>query len=225
MFESLTADKRERRIAQPMLSFAIHASLIALAVGRSPERFDLVQEPIRFDDVIYVPDREGSRTKVESGRETPVPGPVRCDCEIDLPGPIEPVTLPGKPETIPGHPVVKPIGSPGRSILDPGPFQDRGIYPEGDLTDSPVLVHLPQPAYPSALKAAGVEGTVQVIYVVDINGGVEPESITIVSSDHPFMTESVRAALVEARFRPGKVRGTAVRSLVRQTIRFSLMSL
>ena len=100
-----------------------------------------------------------------------------------------------------------------------------GVYREEDLTDSPVIVHLPEPVYPPALKGAGVEGAVQTIYVVDTLGQVEPGSITIVSSDHPFMAESVRTALQGARFQPGRVRGTAVRSLVRQTVRFSLMSL
>jgi hypothetical protein len=54
---------------------------------------------------------------------------------------------------------------------------------------------------------------------------VEPGSITVVSTDHLLMAESVRVSLRAARFQPGKVRGIAVRTLVRQTIRFSLMSL
>jgi TonB family protein len=99
------------------------------------------------------------------------------------------------------------------------------VYRELDLTDSPVIVHFPQPVYPPALRGAGIEGTVQVTYVVDAIGHVEPGSIIVVSTDHSLMTESVRSALMEARFQPGKVRGTAVRSLVRQTVRFSLMSL
>ena len=225
MFESLTGQKGERRMAQPVLSFAIHASLIALVVGRSPEATDSSPGPFRTEDVIYVPDRGGSSPKVESGTEAPVPRPVRCDCEIEIPGRIEPVTLKEGLEAIPGLPPSNPFGSPGQSILDPGANQAPEIYSEGDLTDSPVLVHLPQPVYPHALRTAGVEGMVRVIYVVNIHGGVEPGSITIVSSDHPFMIESVRAALAQARFQPGKVRGTPVRSQVRQTIRFSLMSL
>lgn len=225
MFESLTGQKRERGMTQPVLSLALHASLIALVVGQHPESTGTKGAPGGTEDVIYVPDRSGSSPKVESGMETPVPGPVRCECDIEIPGRIEPITLEGRLEPNPGLPGSNPLGSPGRSILDSGPVQAPEIYLEGDLTDSPVLVHLPQPVYPPALKASGVEGTVQVMYVVDSHGDVEPGSITIVSSDHPFMTESVRAALVGARFQPGKVRGTGVRSLVRQTIRFSLMSL
>jgi TonB family protein len=105
------------------------------------------------------------------------------------------------------------------------PGEPAGPYQESELSDAPVVIQLVHPVYPPALRAAGVEGAVQVTYVVSPGGGVEPETITIVSSDHPSMAIAVREALLRARFRPGKVRGTPVRALVRQTIRFSLMSL
>lgn len=220
MFESLMREKRKTGLAQPMLSFAIHAGLIALAVGRVAE---VPKASQGFTDMIFepwvIPDHDGvgTRGNVPTGRDV-VPGPTPIP-GLDLPGQIEVDDRPG-PE-LPGL----PTGFPGRSILDSVPFGVPGVYTEGDLTDSPVLVHFPQPVYPPALKAAGVEGQVQVAYVVDSDGHVEPESIIVVSSDHPHMSESVRVALRAARFRPGMVRGTAVRTLVRQTIRFSLMSL
>jgi protein TonB len=110
-------------------------------------------------------------------------------------------------------------------MLDPEPIGFPGVYREGDLADSPVVLHFPPPVFPPALRSAGIEGRVRVEYVVDRNGRVEPGSIVVVSTDHPLMAESVRAALLEARFRPGTVGGTPVRALVQQTVRFSLMSL
>lgn len=224
MFESLTLDKqRSRGIAQPMLSFAIHAGLIALAVSQVPEpaRNRVTPDPI-FDPLV-IPDRDAGRTtrKVEGERGSPLPRPI-CECEIPTPGLIPLNPAPGSVDQI-DHRGFVPDSRP--SILDSAHSGVSGVYLEGDLTDSPVLVHFPEPVYPPALKAAGMEGQVQVAYVVDSGGGVEPGSIVIVSSDHPLMTESVRVSLQAARFRPGKVRGIAVRTLVRQTIRFSLMSL
>jgi TonB family protein len=226
MFESLTVQRRERRIAQPMLSFAIHASLIALVVGQGSARSHSGQEETMIHDgVIYVPDAGGTAPKVEPGPETPLPSRPICHCEAIVPGPITAIEGGEGTEAVPGLPVSNPIGRPGYPILLPGPDSVVGVYREGDLSDPPVVRHFPEPVYPPALRTARVEGVVQVTYVVDSLGRVEPGSITIVSTDHPSMAESVRSALVRARFQPGKVRGTPVRSLVRQTIRFSLMSL
>jgi TonB family protein len=222
MFESLTREKREsQRIAQPMLSFAIHAGLIALAVSRVPEpvNSNVISDPI-FQPLV-IPDPDAGRTTREVGSETgsPLPRPI-CQCDIPAPGPI-PLDHPIGTALHLDHPGFIP--DTGRSILDPGPPGVPGVYREGDLSDSPVLLHFPEPVYPAALRTAGINGAVQVTYVIDVTGDVEPESITIVSSDHPLMTESVRRSLLEAKFQPGKVRGTPVRSLVRQVIRFSLM--
>lgn len=225
MFESLTTPTGERRrIAQPMLSFAIHASLIALAVGRGTRPVAGVGDPVVNHGVIYVPDSPGTTRKVEPGTEIPRPAPA-CDCTIVVPGPIR-IRLPESgTEAIPGLPVSNSGRIPGSSIVLPGLPGPIGIYREGDLSDSPAMLQFADPVYPPALRAARVEGAVQVTYVVDALGRVEPESITIVSSDHPSMSDAVRMALLQARFQPGKVRGTPVRSLVQQTIRFSLMRL
>jgi TonB family protein len=115
------------------------------------------------------------------------------------------------------------IGAPGP--VDPEPGQAGGVFQEGDLTDSPRIVHFPDPRYPPALREIGMEGAVQLAYVVDTLGVVEPGSVTVVSSDHPLMTDAVRLALAGARYLPGRNRGQPVRTKVRQTVRFSLMSL
>ena len=225
MFESLMLEKRkERGIAQPVLSFAIHAGLIALAVGQVPDRTlseGPLEVPLAVPFVTVDQDGAGTKREVETRTESPWPQPT-CNCNPSIPGPI---SLDEDDFEVPGGPAPWRIPSIGHPTPDSVRPVDPGVYREGDLSDSPVLVHRPDPAYPPALKAAGVEGAVQVTYVIDVGGRVEPTSITIVSSDHPFRTDSVRAALLQARFQPGRVRGAPVRSLVRQTIRFSLMSL
>lgn len=225
MFESLTGPAREpRRIAQPMLSFAIHVSLIALAIGQGTRPAGNIVDPGVDPGVIYIADSRGTTGQVESGTDDPLPRPA-CDCTIVVPGPIG-IDLPGSgTDSIPGLPVAIPGTIPGTTIVSPGLPGTVGIYLDGDLSDSPVVRYFPDPVYPPALRAAQVEGAVQVTYVVDALGGVEPGSITIVSSDHLSMAAAVRSALLQARFQPGKVRGTPVRSLVRQTIRFSLIPL
>jgi TonB family protein len=226
MFESLTLKEREpRRVAQPVLSFAIHAGLIALAVGRVSPSVDTglrTDDPIIEQLVIVDRDAPRARSEVKTGGETPLP-PAPVIVDFPVPGPVD-LDHPAI-ESIPGPPVSKFLPGVEPSILDPGQPGDPGVYSEGDLSDSPVLVHFPDPVYPPALRAAGVEGVVQVTYVIDTHGDVEKASIIIVSTDQPSMAESVRSALGQARFRPGKLHGSTVRTLVRQTIRFSLMSL
>lgn len=78
------------------------------------------------------------------------------------------------------------------------------------------------PVYPPELSARGTEGQVEATYVVDTTGRVDTTTIEVMQSDHPRFTESVRTALGEARFRPAKRSGKAVRQLVQQRFRFKL---
>jgi TonB family protein len=78
------------------------------------------------------------------------------------------------------------------------------------------------PIYPSDLIATGTQGQVDVTYVVDTIGRVDTTTIQVIQSDDPRFSESVRTALGEARFRPAKRGGKAVRQLVQQRFRFQI---
>lgn len=68
-------------------------------------------------------------------------------------------------------------------------------------------------AYPVNLKKAGVGGAVQVEFVVDETGKVEPSSIDAVSSV-PALAEAAKQVAPKIEFSPAKVKGTAVKSRV-----------
>jgi protein TonB len=78
------------------------------------------------------------------------------------------------------------------------------------------------PVYPPELSAKGKEGKVEAEYVVDATGRVDTTTIRVMASDHPLFTASVRESLGEARFRPAKRAGKAVRQLVQQRFRFKV---
>lgn len=59
-------------------------------------------------------------------------------------------------------------------------------------------------------------------FVVDTAGRVEPGSIEVTSTTNPLFAQSVRSALIAARFRPAEVRGAPVRQLVQQSFSFVL---
>ncbi|MDQ8155022.1 MAG: TonB family protein [Gemmatimonadota bacterium] len=71
-----------------------------------------------------------------------------------------------------------------------------------------------QPIYPDSLWRAATSGDVLVEFVIDAFGRLEPEFFSVVSATHPAFGESVREALLRARFEPAMKRGRRVRQLV-----------
>lgn len=97
-----------------------------------------------------------------------------------------------------------------------------GVYLDAEL-DQPVEPRIqPRPHYPNMLRNAGVSGYVDLSFVVDTAGRVEPGSIEILSSAHPLFTTSARETIAASTFHPARHRGRAVRQLVRQRVSFRL---
>lgn len=78
------------------------------------------------------------------------------------------------------------------------------------------------PVYPPDLLALGAEGEVRATYVVDTTGRVDTTTISVLESDDPRFTESVRTALGGMLFRPARRGNTVVRQLVEQRFRFRI---
>jgi len=98
--------------------------------------------------------------------------------------------------------------------------QDETIYSPSEL-DKPAALssqemtaRLLARSYPAALQRAGITGTVQVQFVVDAAGKVEPSSIKVLSSTVPALAEAAAGIVSEIRFKPGQVKGQAVKSVV-----------
>jgi TonB family protein len=110
-------------------------------------------------------------------------------------------------------------GSGGRSL---GSGASNKAYRESQVDRAVQQTRAAQPRYPDALRSVNVTGEVVASYIVDARGRVEPGSIKIVSASHPLFAAAVRAALLEARFRPAEVAGQPVRQLVEQPFIFKL---
>lgn len=80
----------------------------------------------------------------------------------------------------------------------------------------------PRPRYPSALRAAAVEGMVLAEFVIDTGGSIEMETVRIVESDHPLFEAAVREILPRLRFLPAEAGGVRVRQMVRLPFEFRL---
>jgi protein TonB len=95
-------------------------------------------------------------------------------------------------------------------------------YSENEVERTVQVTRAPEPRYPDALRSANLEGAVIMQFIVGTNGRVEPGSIKVLSSPHKQFSEAVRAALLNAKFRPAQVGGHSVRQLVEQSFSFRL---
>jgi hypothetical protein len=115
-------------------------------------------------------------------------------------------------DTLSAGPTTGTSGPPGDGIYEAA-VVDRTVVPRGDNI---------RPEYPTTLRASAVEGDVQVRFVVDSAGNVEPSSIEIVRATHPLFATVVRRWLPSTRYVPAEARGRRVRQLVEQRVGFTL---
>lgn len=94
------------------------------------------------------------------------------------------------------------------------------VYMPNELSVHPKLAapgevaRLVRSSYPDALRRAGVNGTVQVEFVVGVDGKVEGTSIEIIAASPPALGPAAKSAVEKFTFKPGQVNGKAVRTRV-----------
>ncbi|MGB7212182.1 MAG: energy transducer TonB [Gemmatimonadales bacterium] len=162
----------------------------------------------------------------------PVPGGARGSSD-GASGPVAP-KVPFGPVDVPLIPT-PPVGStPG---VDPRTLipacdsacvhggaegRDPGVAPVAEPDVPPRMVAASEPRYPEALRRAGIRGSVTVEFVVDAAGRVESGSVVVESATDPAFSASAVESVRGERFSPGRSRGVAVRTRVRQLIQFSV---
>jgi periplasmic protein TonB len=112
------------------------------------------------------------------------------------------------------------------TLLLAGPFastaaaQDDKVYPMSELTNPPKLssttlaARLIQESYPADLKSRGVGGMVELQFVVDSKGKVEPASVQVVDATQTALGEAAKKVVSKLEFNPGKLNGSAVKTKV-----------
>lgn len=227
----LLESRRSRSTAAPVVSVMLHGGVILLAVTATADGFRPVREPLVESRIHYarpqpaqprgalVPDRSQSRFR--SADASLVPRSPASPTQFQIPDVLPPADA---------------------SLFDPSVTAELKALASGDagigegltsgISDSPYRVEevdVPAaaisgqrgPRYPGSLLNARVEGRVRVRFVVDAGGRAEgvPE---ILSATRPEFTESVRAYLAAARYRPASVRGVRVAQIVEQEFVFTL---
>lgn len=94
------------------------------------------------------------------------------------------------------------------------------VYAPEELSAAPKLAapaevaRIVRDAYPPALKRAGVGGSVELEFVVDSEGKVDPASVQIIQAAPAALGPAAKSAVEKFRFKPGQVNGQPVRTRV-----------
>lgn len=104
--------------------------------------------------------------------------------------------------------------------VDTGPVDLTQVFIEAVVDEPPERISFPPLDYPRMLLEARIEGTVTLEAVIDTTGHAEPNSIKVISSTNRAFEAPAKDGLRKALFRPGRVRGQAVRVLVHLPLRF-----
>ena len=78
------------------------------------------------------------------------------------------------------------------------------------------------PDYPLELLSMGIEGSTDVLFVVDSTGMVDLSTFRVVRATHPLFAAAVQLALPSMKFRPAILRGVPVPQLVEQSFAFKV---
>ncbi len=113
----------------------------------------------------------------------------------------------------------RPAQRPAAPGVSSGPLV-KEMYALADLDTKPTPAVLETPAYPAAMAAAGIEGSVVVSFVVDSNGQVQ--GARVVESSRPEFEAAAVAAVEKWQFAPGRKGGRLVNAHVSQKIDFNL---
>lgn len=109
----------------------------------------------------------------------------------------------------------------GGGATDPvGPGND--VFSEAIVEEKPSVLSGATPVYPELLKEAGIQGRVVVQAVIDTLGRAEATSVKILQSPNPGFDRSARNYVLNARLRPARVHGRAVRVLINIPIDFRI---
>ncbi len=236
MFDVLLASgaHRDIKVRWFTTSAVSHALVLALAIVGTRSAIDAARTAPPDDQILLfvppAPDPPPPPDEVE-----------RADRVIKLADP-----PPQGFQTVPpvsAIPTVIPPVDPTQRPFDPRDFTGRGM--EGGVADGvlggtgPVRVDeiyqattnlpdfepamvlsQPTPQYPAALASVGLDGRVEVQFVIDTTGRVEPSSFQVVKSTQVRFEPAARTAIMGSLFRPARLSNVPVRQLTQQAIRF-----
>jgi protein TonB len=226
MLDTLLESKarRERSEAGVVLSVVAHTALIGAALyatthahpGR-PRSLEIVR-PIYFPQAPQAPRPQSSATNDGQSRLRPHFALPKIDISVPT------VEIPPTLTRAADFSLRAITGPMGDEQMRGEPTRGDGVALLADQVERQVSLApgSKPPRYPETLRAAGVEGRVVALFVVNDQGLVEEPSIRILRSDNPLFDDAVKSALGRMRFIPAESGGRKVRQLVQMPFVFTL---
>lgn len=207
-----------------MLSFVVHSTLVAAAVlGTMAATKAMVESRLVVD--VWLPRQEAAP-----------PPPPRQPVFGEVPLAFNRLEIPAA--------IMTEIPPPSRAPFDPTSFAGVGVEAAAAWGRTPVVavraapapdsIYLAElveerpvrtggqpPVYPVLLRSAGIEGEVDVGFVVDTMGRVEPGSVRVLRSTNRYFDQPALDAAATWVFRSAQVGGHPVRARVHLVVTFT----
>ncbi len=227
MFDLLpeSTPARQRSVWQTGTSIGVHALIITGAVWATRTGFVEVEARIVVPAVmIPIDDRTVDADRSQPTDVEPViearPAPV-IPVVTNVPLQVPPVTTddpPFDPADYDGR------GLPGDVVTGVALAPDSAgartiVITSAEADEAPSLLRAGPKVIPPGL--AGIAAHVKLQFIIDGNGRVEPQSLTVLESSSDAFDEAARQMILQSVYRPGRRHGETVRVLVQQGISFA----
>lgn len=232
MFDVLVESKPQKRSRKDVLftgfgSMVLHGLIlgagIAATAGAAHQMAEAPQETtmVYMEEPKETPEEEPPEPVVASLNPPPKGFQVLA-APVDIPKEIPPINMEQRfdPRDYTGIGVEGGIFSGVEGGT--GPVDLSQVFAEAVVDEVPERISCPPPEYPRMLQQANIEGGVMLQFVVSSEGKVERGTVDIMGSDHKAFEGPARDMVRRCLFRPGRVRGQAVRVLVQMPINFVL---
>jgi TonB family protein len=229
VFEVLVESKpkKERTFGQFMVSMIVHALVITGAVVATKGAAEVVRERIMDTTMVLLtppkpeaPPPEAPPPDAIVSANPPPRGFQTVVAVQDIPTEIPPINLNERfdPKDFTGTGVQGgvAVGVVGGT----GPVTGE-TYLEAQVDDPPDLISAGPRRYPPVLERAGIGGRVVAQFVVDTSGHPEAAGFKVLSTTNAAFNEPAKEMIMKSVFRPGRVRGQAVRVQVQQAVSFN----
>ena len=223
MFQALVASSPQpgHSPQRYLMSLGFHTALVAAAVGltRHPP---IEAHAIPADPIPFITPPPASRPLTSSVAPTAQPVIAPTWQPGFAPPDLDPTAIPTSAPTVADilqNGTLTPA-TMNRQAFSPGAPMPGEALTAGTVDEPVEVVEQPAPRYPAVLAEARIPGRVELAYIVDTLGRVEPGSLRILESTHRAFAATAETTVLTSRYRPARYHGRVVRQLVRQAFSF-----
>ena len=227
MFDNLIESNPKKRSGgrfggSTTISVVFHGILVAAAVQATLSAGKQFAENKLDTTMVFIaPEKKEEEQKPPEVKLEEPKGFTALLAPVNIPTNIPPINLNEKfdPKDFSGVGIEKGISALTSTDVKIDPGQ---AFIEAVVDEKPERVSNPPLDYPDLLRQAGIEGNVIVEVIIDTTGHAEPTSLRIIQSTNKAFELSAKDAVLKSLYRPGRVRGQAVRVLVQVPISFTI---